>query len=930
VVGQTLGRYRVLERLGAGGAGVVYRAFDEHLQRDVAIKVLAAATFADEAERKRFHKEALILSKLNHPNIATLHDFTRDGDLEFLVMEYIPGTPLNQVVARGPLSEAETLHLGLQIADALDEAHGLGVVHRDLKPGNIMLTPKRQVKVLDFGLARQLQSHIDSATTRAAGQAEGVAGTVPYMAPEQLRGESLDARTDVHALGVVLYELATGRRPYAGDTVPMLTEAILHELPVRPSALAVHLSSRVDRIVLKCLAKEPAGRYQSARLLGNDLREARDDLARALPAGAGIRRWAGPTAAVIAAGVLIAGALVGLAPRLWNQPTALLERDVILLAGVENRTREKAFDGSILRDALAFKLMESPFLNLYPPEDVRNALHLMERRPDTQLDEALAREICLREGLKATVSGSIEAVGSTFVIQLKAVEARSGAALAAEYAEVASKEHVVRRIGQMAADLRKKLGESLASVQAFDVPLEQATTSSLEALQAYSAGVAAMESGQSASAFALFTRATELDPDFAVAYAGLARAYGNDNRMTDMRNAASTAYRLRQRASQRERLSIEFTYYASVLEDVRRGIEVAELQVQLYRRDAAARTNLGAYYRTFGRYEDALAQFRQALALSPRAAGRTQGNMAWTYQFMGRSDLAAEFAQKALSAGYDSVGVRQLLYLIAATREDGPAMEAQVRALTGGPQDHLAERWEGDRAAYAGRVAQARGRYARAAQLAEQRGLANRAAIERAWAALVDAQVGLCANVGVETGAAVERSRDVSVLRDAINALAACGQALQAERLLQELTRDHAQSTYVNAFVAPDLRAEIALQRRQFEKALTELEPLARYSRTSFGIRAAYRRGRALLGLGHTATAAREFETILNNRGLDALSLHLPLARLYLARAAKEGDVPLARRRYEEFLGAWTGADRNLPILKAASEESAALSHAAR
>ena len=272
MIGQTLGHYRVLEKIGEGGMGVVYRAHDERLDRDVALKVLPAGTLADDAARKRLRREALALGRLNHPHIETVHDFDTQGDVDFLVMEHVPGPTLADRLLGGALDEPEVLRLGQQLAAALEEAHGLGVVHRDLKPANIKVTPKGQVKVLDFGLAALLRPAGEADATRSATEAGATGGTVPYMAPEQLRGQPPDARSDIFAAGVVLYEMAAGRRPFQGRVTTEVTDAILHAAPPPPTRLRAELSQRLEDIVLKCLEKDPDNRYQSAKELGVDLR----------------------------------------------------------------------------------------------------------------------------------------------------------------------------------------------------------------------------------------------------------------------------------------------------------------------------------------------------------------------------------------------------------------------------------------------------------------------------------------------------------------------------------------------------------------------------------------------------------------------------------------------------------------------------------
>src|SRR2546422_5670094 len=272
MIAETLTHYRIVEKIGEGGMGVVYRARDERLDRDVAIKVLPTGTLADDTARKRFRKEALALAKLSHPNIGVIHDFDTQEGVDFLVMEYIAGTTLAERLTAGALPEKEVLAVGAQIVAALEEAHEHGVVHRDLKPGNILVTPKGQAKVLDFGLAKLLRPESEISTTDNLSGTVALAGTLPYMSPERLRGEPADARSDIYGAGAVLYEMATGQRPFREELATRLADAILHQPTVSPRALNARVSPELERIILKCLDKEPENRYQSAKELAVDLR----------------------------------------------------------------------------------------------------------------------------------------------------------------------------------------------------------------------------------------------------------------------------------------------------------------------------------------------------------------------------------------------------------------------------------------------------------------------------------------------------------------------------------------------------------------------------------------------------------------------------------------------------------------------------------
>jgi len=293
-VGLELGHYRIVEKIGAGGMGEVYRAQDKHLGRDVAVKVLPPGTLSDESARKRFREEALILSKLNHPNIATIHDFDTQAGADFLVMEYVPGVTLSERLATGPLPEREVACLGGQLAEGLAAAHERGVIHRDLKPGNLRLTSDGRLKILDFGLAKLVQPVSGDARTQSLSETRALAGTLPYMAPEQLKGERVDARSDLWAVGIALYEMATGRHPFEGKTSTAVTDQILHAPAPALQELQPRLSSRLADIILKCLEKDAENRYQSAKELQVDLRRLTSLMSTASAAVAATRKRTRP------------------------------------------------------------------------------------------------------------------------------------------------------------------------------------------------------------------------------------------------------------------------------------------------------------------------------------------------------------------------------------------------------------------------------------------------------------------------------------------------------------------------------------------------------------------------------------------------------------------------------------------------------------
>jgi eukaryotic-like serine/threonine-protein kinase len=548
--GHRLGHYRILEQIGAGGMGVVYRTHDEHLDREVAIKVLPPGTVKDETARKRFRSEAHALSKLNHPNIATVHDFDSQGEVDYLVMEYLPGETLRDRISAGALPEDEIIRLSIQLAKGLTAVHHHRVVHCDLKPENVRLMPDGRVKILDFGLSKLIRNPLDPSIT--ASTTLSIAGTLPYMSPELVSGGQVDERVDMFSLGVVLYEMATAQRPFSGIESCNVIAAILQKEPIPPRSLNPKVSPGLEQIILRCLEKKPADRYQSAKQVMTGLRRAAMARNTALdPLAARLRRL---SRTKIGAFALILGFLVLAAAIVVRSRSAyaLSASDSIVLSNFVNSTWDPVFDEA-LNQALTVELEQSPYLNIVSQTRVRETLRLMGRSQDEVLTPELGRELCERVSAKAVLWGSISTLGKHYVIGLNAVECGSGNYLATEQIQSADKEDVLKALGRAATRLRSRLGESLSSVQRFDAPLDQATTPSLDALKAYSLGRKAEYREGSMASIPFFRRAVELDPNFAVAYAALGIAYSNLGEPGLANTNLQRAYELRDRVSERER-----------------------------------------------------------------------------------------------------------------------------------------------------------------------------------------------------------------------------------------------------------------------------------------------------------------------------------------------------------------------------------------
>lgn len=941
-IGQTIGQYKIVSLLGLGGMGEVWLADDIKLKRRVALKLLADVQNKDRLNR--FEQEAFAVSALNHPNIITIFDIGETEEHQFIANEFIEGKTLRQLIAEKKLTVSQIVDIALQVCAALATAHEKGIIHRDIKPENIMVRADGITKVLDFGLAKLLEKSNDpNSPSRLPNSTKPglIVGTVNYMSPEQAHGMAIDEKTDVFSFGIVLYELLANKIPFTGVSEVETLSAILN---CEPQPLNESIPEKLRNIISKSLTKSASQRPNASQIL-EELRQIKrsldfqDELSKQTTAENLYQDNTAEVTALTDEATLKTGQnrqLFVEKKSLWqpqivvpivfllllslitfayfqsqkkNSASVLKEADKLMIADFENKTGDEEFD-KILRQPLAVSLSQSPFLTIVSDGQIQQTLKEMQKKSDEPLSFEIAREICQRRSIKAFLKGTIENRGVEYLLTLETFNAETGESVAKEQTSSKNRETIIASLGEISAEMREKLGESLASIKRLDTPLRESTTNSLDALKSYTLGSNSLAGGKNSEAIPLFKRAIELDPNYVGAYASLANAYFNSGQMNLAAQVMEKAYSLRDRATEREKLKITNFYHAMVTGDMEKNIEALEIFRQLYPRDQAGPHNLSEANTRIGRFDRAAEFARMALNIAPNTA-LPYHNLGKALTLDSRYDEAKTVFDDAINHKFQSLKINKGLFTIALAKGDEAEMNRQLEIVKAKEPDSAL--------LLQGNVLISQGKWREYEKvmnqaIAEGEKVGADVAADYASQVAVNAvSIGNCKTAQKFENKALKFDQGRAVLQDAALTFSLCGG--DADKIISELKEKYPNNTEVQKMWLPIANAALSLKDSP-EKTLDFLETTRTYEGGTY-FWCNYLRGKAYLKLRKNDLALGEFQKITQNRGWSTHSplfalAHLELSRLYEA----QNDAENSRKFADQFAVMWKSADDDLPIFR--------------